>query len=89
MIDPNDDLRREIEALKEENQKRVEAERLLLKLSKYQNENIREILVITTRIELAQGDTNERLDTIERKLDKLDEIAETQKQILDLLQKGD
>jgi chromosome segregation ATPase len=64
----------------------VENEKLLLKLAKYHRAGLQEIKAKVEQLELAQGDTNERLDQIERSLERHDRRLEGIKEDLGKLE---
>ncbi|HEX3640173.1 MAG TPA: hypothetical protein VHV10_02665 [Ktedonobacteraceae bacterium] len=86
MNQPNDDrfkkIEERIDKLEQENTKSIEAERLLLRLSRMHDVNVKELLALCGRIDLDTGDARERFDVIERTLfdhgNKLDRIEEHQ-----------
>jgi chromosome segregation ATPase len=74
MSDPKwiEELERRIQKLEHDHNDIVESEKLLLKLSKYHRAGLQELNGKIERLELIQGDTNERLDKIERTLESYD-----------------
>lgn len=67
-----EELERRIQKLEHDHSDIVESEKLLLKLSKYHRAGLQELNGKVERLELIQGDTNERLDKIERALESYD-----------------
>jgi chromosome segregation ATPase len=67
-----EELERRIQKLEHDHSDIVESEKLLLKLSKYHRAGLQELNGKVERLELIQGDTNERLDKIERALEGYD-----------------
>jgi ubiquinone biosynthesis protein UbiJ len=87
-----DKIEQRLEKLEQDRDGIVESEKLLLKLSKYHRAGLQELNGKVERIELTQGDTNERLDGIDRDMATKDDVARLDgklDQILKLLQKGD
>lgn len=64
------DLRKRIEALEKDRDDIAENEKMLLRIVKLNRFDLQETKVRTERIELFQGDTNERLDRLEQTLEK-------------------
>lgn len=92
MNQPNDRLdkiEQRLDKLEQDRDGAIENEKLLLKLAKFHRAGLQELNGKTERLELAQGDTNERLDGIDRKLDTLatkDDIARLEALIRQSLQ---
>lgn len=87
-----DKIEQRLEKLEQDRDSIVESEKLLLKLAKYHRAGLQELNGKVERIELTQGDTNERLDGIERTMATKDDVARLDGKldlILKLLQKGD
>lgn len=64
------DLRKRIESLEQDRDGIAENEKMLLRIAKLNRFDLQETKVRTERVELFQGDTNERLDRIEQTLEK-------------------
>lgn len=81
-------LEQRLEKLEEDRNGIVESEQLLLKLARLHRISLQEL---KAQIELDMGDIRERLDTVERKIDKIEVTQETHgeilEQILNLIQK--
>lgn len=92
MNQPDDHIKRieqRLEKLEQDRDGIVESEKLLLKLAKYHRAGLQELNGKVERIELTQGDTNERLDGIDRNMATKDDVARLDgklDQILKLLQ---
>jgi chromosome segregation ATPase len=66
----------------------IENEKLLLKLAKYHRAALQEIKAKVEQLELSQGDTNERLDQIERSIERHSKHLESIKEELGKLEEG-
>jgi septation ring formation regulator EzrA len=95
MNQPNDDridkIEQRLTQLEQDRDGIVESEKLLLKLSKYHRAGLQELNGKAEKIELTQGDTNERLDVIERNMATKDDVARLDgklDEILRLMQRG-
>jgi hypothetical protein len=70
-----DKIEQRLEKLEQDRDGIVESEKLLLKLAKYHRAGLQELNGKAEKIELTQGDTNERLDGIERTMATKSDIA--------------
>lgn len=93
------EIKKRLEALEQDRDGIVENEKLLLTMARFHRAGLKVLDAKVDRIELAQGDANERLDKIEQKLksydkrfdnidDKLDRQGEVLDKLLALMQKG-
>lgn len=96
MNQPNDDrldkIEQRLEKLEQDRDGIVESEKLLLKLAKYHRAGLTELNGKLEKVELTQGDTNERLDGIDRNMATKDDVARLDGKldvILKLLQSRD
>lgn len=64
------ELRKRIESLEKDRDDIAENEKMLLRIVKLNRFDLQETKVRTERIELFQGDTNERLDRLEQVMEK-------------------
>lgn len=64
------ELRKRIERLERDRDDIAENEKMLLRIVKLNRFDLQETKVRVERIELFQGDTNERLDRMEQRIDK-------------------
>lgn len=70
-----DKIEARIEKLEQDRDGTIENEKLLLKLAKFHRAGLQEIGGKAEKIELTQGDTNERLDGIERNMATKGDVA--------------
>lgn len=68
-------IEQRLEKLEQDRDDTVESDKLLLKLAKYHRAGLQELNGKVEKIELTQGDTNERLDGIDRNMATKDDVT--------------